>query len=368
MVRPRPPPALKRGAGAWLQVERSAAPPSVWLKSRHPEVGRVVTRAQVHAVADTTNEQYLAAVDKAFLLIEKGCRQGTWPTPQDTLDLDAILSAICDDLIYTYHAGRAAGEKLQAAWAHVFPEQMDSLPHFIRTCQAWKRIVFNNEGFGMCKERWAALATQLFESTRTWLDFEAAAWWCLQKDVSCRTEDLEQLRNTPADVAVTFMPNGDPRVALFFGVAERGETSKTSTSMPNQGVIIDNPWVAELVLTLLKRRSPGEKIFRISREQVWGRVQVACARLGIECQSWKLHRLRHTGAANDYLDGVRTLEQIQRRGRWAGPSGVQRYTKTAHLVADLADLGDVLRRKGEDFLADPRRFVRTPPAKSAHFA
>ena len=157
-------------------------------------------------------------------------------------------------------------------------------------------------------------------------------------------------------------------MALFFGLQERGETVKTSEYSANQGTIIDNLWVAELVIALMHRRAPGEKLFRITREQVWGRIQFACGRLGIECSSWNMHRARHTGAALDYLEEKRNLEQIQRRGRWLSINSVQRYTKIAQLLQDLADLSSAVRRKGEEFIADPKRFIRFPAAKSAHFA
>ena len=80
-----------------------------------------------------------------------------------------------------------------------------------------------------------------------------------------------------------------------------------------------------------------------------------------------LHRLRHTAAANDIAEGTRSVEEARRRGRWLHLSSFQRYTKTAHLLADLAKLPQEARRYGEAFLAAPRSFVCPPPVGGVSF-
>ena len=93
----------------------------------------------------------------------------------------------------------------------------------------------------------------------------------------------------------------------------------------------------------------------MSRETVARRVKRACDLLGIDCPV--LHRLRHTGPANDTLRGTKSLEQIRRRGRWASLKNVERYSKTAHIVADLAQLDPEVRRIGDELLANPEAFT-----------
>ena len=89
-------------------------------------------------------------------------------------------------------------------------------------------------------------------------------------------------------------------------------------------------------------------------------VKKACDLLGIECPV--LHKLRHTGPANDTLRGTKSLEQIRRRGRWATLKSVERYSKTAHIVADLAHLEPEVRRIEAEFLASPDAFTAAPTA------
>ena len=149
----RPPPRLNRGAAAWDRDDFSVT----FLTTRNPLVLNAVTRAQVHAVTDTTNEEYLAVVKAVLDAIEAGVCSNKWPAPSSLRQLDAILSAICDDLIYVQRKGPAYGQKLHAAWSHVYPNQMSELHSFSRACTGWNRMLPVGEGFGLCAERWAAI-------------------------------------------------------------------------------------------------------------------------------------------------------------------------------------------------------------------
>ena len=192
----RLPPRLNRGAAAWDRDESDFS--VIWLSSRHSLVLPVVTRAQVHAVTDTTNQEYLAIVNAVLDEIEAGVHTRKWIAPSSLVELDAILSAICDELIYLQRKGPAHGEKLHAAWSHVYPNQMSELYSFSRSCTGWNRMLPVGEGFGLCAERWAAIG-------RTLLSFpglqarECATWWFLQADCYCREQDLEMLLNTDSD-------------------------------------------------------------------------------------------------------------------------------------------------------------------------
>ena len=62
---------LKRGVLAWENVQRSRhGSASVWLQARHPDVPLVVSRAQVHAVADGTHMLYFRVIRRALLAVE----------------------------------------------------------------------------------------------------------------------------------------------------------------------------------------------------------------------------------------------------------------------------------------------------------
>ena len=361
--RPRPPPLANRGAGAWERDDVS----SIWAapEDRHPLVLPVVTRAQVHAVTDDTNHDYIRAVSAALEAMEAGVRAGKWSPPQTIEDLDCLLVAICDDLIYAERKGAAFGQKLHAAWAHVFPNQIAQLHGFARACTGWARMLPGREGFGLCEERWAAIGAELL-ALPSEQDREAAVWWFLQCDVYAREQEMENLRNTKEDWVKSIKTSGAVEVALFFGVQSRGETAKTSTTSANQGVIIERPWVARLFLELASKRQVGEYIFKISRTQLASRVRIVCDKLGIPVPV--MHVLRHTGPANATLKGLKSLEKIRRRGRWASLKSVERYSKTAHLVACLSSLPAEARRLGEAFLLRPEDYVLPRVQQSVRFS
>ena len=109
-----------------------------------------------------------------------------------------------------------------------------------------------------------------------------------------------------------------------------------------------------------------EKLYRslaFPRQEVHRCVSRACERLGI-AEIPVLHKLRHTGPANAILKGTKSLEQVRRRGRWASLKSVERYSKTAHVLADLGSLSPEVRLLGETFLANPSEcaFARDKPA------
>ena len=348
------PPARNRGPAAFGRSDSS-----IWLSQRHSEVSPAVTRLQVHSVTDETNQTYLRVVRAAIAAIERGVDNGRWPAPNSSRELDSILAAVCDNVVYGEpHVNRNFAPLLHAAWQHVFPGMVDHMPNFERSVVGARRLHAHDEGFGMCEERWAAIAATMFQRAQTPAEREAATWWVLQKDLIARSQDLELLRKCDSDIQVLREARGGRlRIALFFGIAERGETVKTSTRMPNQGTEIDQEWIAELVLELYERRPHGEHLFSVSREFVWQQVESACNHLGISTDGWGLHRLRHTGAAVALYSNRLTLTEVQRRGRWLAPKSVERYTKVAHVLADLAKLNPALRDLGTYFLRDPRNFI-----------
>ena len=209
----------------------------------------------MHAVTDTTNQEYLAIVKAVLDEIEAGVRKRKWIAPSSLVELDAILSAICDELIYVQRKGPAHGQKLHAAWAHVYPNHMSELHSFSRSCTGWTRMLPGAEGCGLCAERWAAIG-------RTLLSFagvqarECATWWFVQADCFCREQDLEMLLNTDSDWCSLERPCSHPDVCLFFGVSTRGERSKTSITSANQSVIVEERGWPDYFLKLREKDPP----------------------------------------------------------------------------------------------------------------
>ena len=108
--------------------------------------------------------------------------------------------------------------------------------------------------------------------------------------------------------------------------------------------IVDSALITELFLHWVATIRPGAKIFTVSRDQGERRVRRVVQALGLDEEDTVLHRLKHTGPANDIAENRRTLEQARRRGRWLHLTSVLRYTKEAHLVACASRMPTLLRR------------------------
>ena len=74
-----------------------------------------------------------------------------------------------------------------------------------------------------------------------------------------------------------------------------------------------------------------------------------------------------TGARDLILNETESLKQARRRGRWASLKSVERYSKTAHLVADFANLRLSVRSLGVALLSNTIAFS-TPLAPTVRFA
>ncbi len=55
------------------------------------------------------------------------------------------------------------------------------------------------------------------------------------------------------------------------------------------------------------------------------------------------YTLRHSGLSDDHLLGLRSLDEIRKRGRWAVESSARRYTKAARNLSQMVDWSDVAR-------------------------
>ena len=138
------------------------------------------------------------------------------------------------------------------------------------------------------------------------------------------------------------------KVGLFFGVRERGEKSKTGT---NQGLVLQFPLVNELLKLLKVGLAPGDLLFPLSPSQFCEQWWATLRELNMEWAG-PPHNLRHSGAAC-FVEQGSGLEEARRRGRWASPASVQRYTKTHFLVRHRARAPTSVLEEGAKFWKQP---------------
>ena len=114
-------------------------------------------------------------------------------------------------------------------------------------------------------------------------------------------------------------------VALRMFPEERGRPSKTMQFQDS--VLLDSPhrrWLSGLVLQLSRGRQ-GLQLFDFKYPAWLKEFKAAASELGLDELDPVLHLLRRTGPSDDYLGRRRSLEDIQRRGRWSAASCVRRY-------------------------------------------
>ena len=137
----------------------------------------------------------------------------------------------------------------------------------------------------------------------------------------------------------------------------------------NQGVTVDAPWLAAIMMQV-KRRLPGpQPVFPMSQSCFRRKWWQAGRDLQIDDILKPPHALRHSRPSRDVLLSSRTLEEIRRRGRWVSLKSVQRYTKTFMLVKEMGQTPKEIRARGQAFLAAPESTLlsavrRSPGASS----
>lgn len=106
----------------------------------------------------------------------------------------------------------------------------------------------------------------------------------------------------------------------------------------DESVLLDSPqrqWITEGILRCLPSIKTDETFVGLPYAKFLEVFTKAAARAGLEAWQVTPHVLRHTGPSSDYLDQVRSLGDIQRRGRWASATSVRRYERSSRVVARL---------------------------------
>ena len=95
-------------------------------------------------------------------------------------------------------------------------------------------------------------------------------------------------------------------------------------------------FVANLLMIRKQQTPPLRRLFPISVQKFNILVQQAARLAGLTRLRLSPHCARHGGASTDYALGLRTLQAIQRRGRWLAPASVRRYEKAGRLNKQLS--------------------------------
>ena len=82
-----------------------------------------------------------------------------------------------------------------------------------------------------------------------------------------------------------------------------------------------------------QKLDPQTSIFRnLSLQQYESQIAKAASLVGLKSLKLSPHMLRHSGASSDSYYGIRSLKEIQARGRWKAPNSVARYRKPGRML------------------------------------
>lgn len=127
--------------------------------------------------------------------------------------------------------------------------------------------------------------------------------------------------------------------SLLLHPLERQVASKVGSY--DDTVLLDKPHHLPLTvaLGLLKSRlQPTDTLIGISGAELERQVKLSAQNVGVGTLSVVPYMFRHSGASHDRSAGLRSLNEVRKRGRWATEQSVRRYEKGGRLAQQFASL------------------------------
>ena len=145
-----------------------------------------------------------------------------------------------------------------------------------------------------------------------------------------------ELRNLTWRYIVPARRLGPPQAVITLHPAEMSRASKTGEY--DETVVVDLVWLAEL---LLRERAQIHDLdapfLALTTRDLQRHFDQAQEALGLvkPLKRQTLHVLRHSGATADTWHRRRTIDEVQKRGRWKSPASVRRYEKSGRVAERL---------------------------------
>ena len=143
--------------------------------------------------------------------------------------------------------------------------------------------------------------------------------------------------------------------AVVVAPVEVGTPSKTGIF--DQTLVAGTPkssraWIKDLVALLYGRTTGDDTLFdnlNIHGYVCW--IKAAVLATGLTDLKIVPHTARHGGPSEDAYSGVRNLDAIQVRGRWAALESVARDTKFGMLLRQINKMSATQQRRGESLVS-----------------
>jgi hypothetical protein len=293
----------------------------------------------------------------------------------DLEDLDEALVEFFDIQYLDWGRTSGAGCKLLAALAFSFPTALRAvvrqrrLPHVSLALQGWKRL-----HPGGIRHPWpfaavCAMAMELYRQGH----WDMAVLTMITMDLYLRPGEAVGLETQDIVTPVKSLEQQYRHAGVNLHSSLRARPSKTHQF--DESLLLGSP--TRPFLTDLLMRLSLEARCRLGTDRLRGWTRSRDGRLvTFGLREWRaawneclarlclpqahLYVLRHTGASEDLLTKQRTLNEVQKRGRWLAETSLRRYAKpaavqqqvnswppalVAHLAQCRAEIGRVLLQR-----------------------
>ncbi|CAK0799614.1 unnamed protein product, partial [Prorocentrum cordatum] len=217
-----------------------------------------------------------------------------------------------------------------------------SLPAARQTLRGWKVLTPPRARLPLPEELVAAIACELVLMGQ----WEAAACAVLSMVFYMRPGEWERVlvrRAAPPRAAGSLALR---HWALLLHPHEGEEAKASKTAEFDESLVLDldcDQWLSGVLHRLVAGRSGGEPLFRIAVAEFAALFRRAARRLGVTPDPVP-YLLRFTGASRDFVNQLRPLREVKRRGRWKTDASVRRYGKGGRLSEQFARLPGPLQR------------------------
>ena len=153
-----------------------------------------------------------------------------------------------------------------------------------------------------------------------------AAWVLIAFSCYLRPFEAQSLRGASLVPPVAGAPGRLASWGLLLHPAGRGPAGKTN--LHNESVHIDlDAHLWPLLAALRAAVPPQESLWDFTIVKLREQFAAVSATLALDPLGPQLYSLRHGGASRDLLEKRRSLEEVQRHGRWTSASCMRRYCK-----------------------------------------
>jgi integrase len=229
------------------------------------------------------------------------------------------------------------GEKALAALAAFSPayskDGLKQLPRAVRCLKGWRKLCPGKSKRPFSFAVWAAVATTLARQGHVMVAVGILVMVCGY----LRVKELLSLT-----VGQFQRPSGQGLRSWAVMLFPSSGSLTSKTGQQDDSVPLDSPLITFLavVFELFRKMPPGRKLVDLSYINFYKLIQGAAGSLGIPI----LASLgRHSGASIDRASGFRTLDEVQRVGRWASRKSMLRYEKMGRLNESWNGLSDEVR-------------------------